>query len=555
MNLWPVIHRELRVEARRPFNYWLRVLGVAVALGIFVVMMLDQQGSASQLGAKLFGNLNTALFIAIWVLVPLLTADCISRERREGTLGLLLLTRLTSRGVVVGKCLIHASRAATMLLAALPVLALSFLLGGVTWREGVTALLFDSSSVCLALAAGLIASSCCFQWNRAMVLSEVLAAIFLCGFGCLLWIGLAHQVLAPFVAPVAAVFNLDAISWRDVLVQALIRLTGAGGGWGEGLNSLPPTAIPAWLLTAVELLLIAVLVSYAAILWVAHRLAQSRQEQPLSARELRWLRFFCGPRFWKSLFRRKMMRVLERNPIGWLEQRSTAARMIKWGWLLAVTVVESLVVADSGWSNLASSQLWLLVIMGISLAFSAAASFRRERRSGAMELILVTPLSVGQIILGRLRGLWGQFLPALALMFGVWVLLSLQIGILDFWSNALYYDTGSELDRWPALGMFLLASFVAIPLVGLYFSLGQRHFLAAWLLTGGLCLALPWLFLTETAWYGIFVGLNLGLNLGPQPWDPGEVLARASALQIVFASLAAWLLYRNLRRRKFAFGS
>ena len=249
-----------------------------------------------------------------------------------------------------------------------------------------------------------------------------------------------------------------------------------------------------------------------------------------------------------------MMRVLERNPIGWLEQRSTAARMIKWGWLLAVTVVESLVVADSGWSNLASSQLWLLVIMGISLAFSAAASFRRERRSGAMELILVTPLSVGQIILGRLRGLWGQFLPALGMMFGVWVLLSLQIGILDFWSNALYYDTGSELDRWPALGMFLLASFVAIPLVGLYFSLGQRHFLAAWLLTGGLCLALPWLFLTETAWYGIFVGLNLGLNLGPQPWDPGEVLARASALQIVFASLAAWLLYRNLRRRKFAFG-
>ena len=174
MNALPVIGRELRVEARHAFNYWLRVLGVTVALGIFVVMMLDQQGSASQLGAKLFGNLNTALFIAIWVLVPLLTADCISRERRVGTLGLLLLTRLTSRGVVVGKCLIHGLRAATMLLAALPVLALPFLLGGVTWREDVTALLFDSGSVCLALAAGLIASSCCKQWNRALVLSEVL---------------------------------------------------------------------------------------------------------------------------------------------------------------------------------------------------------------------------------------------------------------------------------------------------------------------------------------------------------------------------------------------
>ena len=129
--------------------------------------------------------------------------------------------------------------------------------------------------------------------------------------------------------------------------------------------------------------------------------------------------------------------------------------------------------------------------------------------------------------------------------------LSPKSGIFEFLSNEPFYDPGNNL-HLSAFAMFLVASFAAIPLVGLYFSLAQRHFLAAWLLTGGLCLALPWLFLTETAWYGIFVGLNLGLNLGPQPWDPGEVLARASALQIVFASLAAWLLYRNLRRRKFA---
>ena len=77
-----------------------------------------------------------------------------------------------------------------MLLAALPVLALPFLLGGLTWREAVTALLLNFSSVCLALAAGLIASSRCRRWNRALLLSEVLAAILLSGFGCLLTFGL-----------------------------------------------------------------------------------------------------------------------------------------------------------------------------------------------------------------------------------------------------------------------------------------------------------------------------------------------------------------------------
>jgi len=72
MNVWPVIHRELRAEARHTFNYWLRVLGASVLLLIVGIMMLDQQANAAKLGANLFGKLNTALFIAIWVLVPLL---------------------------------------------------------------------------------------------------------------------------------------------------------------------------------------------------------------------------------------------------------------------------------------------------------------------------------------------------------------------------------------------------------------------------------------------------------------------------------------------------
>ena len=118
MNVWPVMHRELRAEARHAFNYWLRVLGASVLLAVFAVMMLDPRDHGPELGAKLFGNLNTALFVAIWVLAPLLTADCISRERREGTLGLLFLTPLTSRGIVIGKGLIHTLRATTMVFAA-----------------------------------------------------------------------------------------------------------------------------------------------------------------------------------------------------------------------------------------------------------------------------------------------------------------------------------------------------------------------------------------------------------------------------------------------------
>src|SRR5438034_3818772 len=181
----PVIGRELRVEARHPFNYWLRVLGVTVALGIFVGMMLDQKGSASQLGAKLFGNLNTALFVAIWVLVPLLTADCISRERREGTLGLLFLTRLSAQDIVAAKTLAHALRALTLWLAVLPVLMIPFLVGGVTWMEALLSVAVSFSAVCWALSAGLVASAWSKSWLRSLLGACLLAIFLLAAFGML----------------------------------------------------------------------------------------------------------------------------------------------------------------------------------------------------------------------------------------------------------------------------------------------------------------------------------------------------------------------------------
>src|SRR5215204_5421934 len=99
--MWPVIVRELRAESRRPFTYWLRIIG-AVAIFAAVLFTLQQPSrwnvrtpfgaapafqSHQIMGRLLFGNVNAALFALIWIIVPLLTADCINRERREGTLG------------------------------------------------------------------------------------------------------------------------------------------------------------------------------------------------------------------------------------------------------------------------------------------------------------------------------------------------------------------------------------------------------------------------------------------------------------------------------------
>src|SRR2546427_10488082 len=113
MTLLPVISRELRASARHAFTYYLRLLG-AGALVLASLLFGLEHGFGPTLGGRLFAQLHSTLFLAIWVLVPLLTADCLSRERREGTLGLLFLTRLRATDIVVAKGLAHGLRALSL---------------------------------------------------------------------------------------------------------------------------------------------------------------------------------------------------------------------------------------------------------------------------------------------------------------------------------------------------------------------------------------------------------------------------------------------------------
>src|SRR5438094_10335800 len=145
----PVIARELRASARQPFTYSLRSLGVAVLVIACLVFGLRYNFGPS-LGGLLFGSLHFTLFWAIWVLVPLLTADCISRERREGTLGLLFLTRLRATDIVTAKSMAQGLRALTLWLAVAPVLTIPFLLGGVGWPQAVLSISVNFSAICWA---------------------------------------------------------------------------------------------------------------------------------------------------------------------------------------------------------------------------------------------------------------------------------------------------------------------------------------------------------------------------------------------------------------------
>ena len=121
---------------------------------VFASITLGAELDAAEMGRALFAGLNHTMLITFWVLVPLMTADCISREKREGTLGLLFLTPLTVFDVIAGKAGIHVLRALTLFLAALPILGLPMVLGGVDWRLALVAAVAQANAVLLGIAAG-----------------------------------------------------------------------------------------------------------------------------------------------------------------------------------------------------------------------------------------------------------------------------------------------------------------------------------------------------------------------------------------------------------------
>ena len=148
--IWPVVQRELREGARRPVNHRLRFLSAVVVTVVLWVAFAEQDYEVEEMGGYLLGQLHAFILTLIFVIVPGLTADCIAREKRDGTLGLLFLTPLSAGGIVAGKALVGALRAFTLWLAVLPILIIPFTTGGITWFDALSALSLEFVQRCFA---------------------------------------------------------------------------------------------------------------------------------------------------------------------------------------------------------------------------------------------------------------------------------------------------------------------------------------------------------------------------------------------------------------------
>ncbi|MGN6545071.1 MAG: ABC transporter permease subunit [Aureliella sp.] len=144
----PILGREWLVSPRRWKFYLQRVVFVAALFSlvgtVWLLMAGMQQvrniGDLARFGALAFQLVVPLELLVVMFLSAVTTVASVAQEKDRRTLVLLLLTRLRSSEIVLGKLLASLLGIANMVLSSLPLLLMFPLLGGVSVEQALWAI-------------------------------------------------------------------------------------------------------------------------------------------------------------------------------------------------------------------------------------------------------------------------------------------------------------------------------------------------------------------------------------------------------------------------------
>ena len=395
----PIATKELIEIARRRRTYWLRAGYGLALLGCLWIAWNNYGGgygirALARLGEGIFWLIAAWQVLAVWLIVPILVAPTIVEERIRGSLDLLLTTSLSDREIIVGKLASRLGVLFLLVLAALPILSLILLFGGVRavdiWRLSIITLLemVLVGSVAIFLSA-----------SRAT---------------------LGHALWETFVASLIAGLGVSVVSLPFMAFASVFA-------------SMPFTATPsAWLW---EVLSASGIVPYAALVGlVAYRFCinatRNLRREPAAAPSTPALARQAPNHGAEST----SSRVETRGP----DARRPDAQRIPWTTLVEFRVAP-VIVARRGfdWVILTAIGILALVVSGtvlhatwrslaglplvacgivLSHSFWLAAVNPIFARGGLRDILLAAPLDPRELLAGALRVTWWQLRPVMALV-------------------------------------------------------------------------------------------------------------------------------------------
>ena len=479
MTILPIAAREARAFSRRSRSYHLRwIFGLLGFLGILFALWLARYTSSQ--GDFVFNALACVAQLYCTFAGVIAAADTISAERREQTLGLLFLTDLKPKDVLLGKLISSAAGSLFGLFAILPFLVLPVLMGGISGERFLLLALNLANTLFLSISFAFVASS-----------------LFKQGWATLT-VGISVMLLSSIILPVVFEwFDFDDSHWVFTPTAAL----GVLWEW-------PTTELQLfWRCLAFHHVL-----AWLNFAFCAARLVYIWRDRPRTIREQKRFEFLNVFRFGSRQARQKLRtKLLDQSPLAWLanrEQISSFGLLIFFAAFGFIFLLLLFLTADYhfdsivffGFAGLGLAHLTLFFRICIAAAYQMA----EERKSGALELLLSTPISVAEIIRGRRRALFRQFFGAALVIALLHIFFAIGIGyqlltttLPGYLQSAVEFKLDDEELLFSSLilsGIILAVNWISASWLGLWLGLRCKSSASAVWITFSVILVAPWIF-------------------------------------------------------------
>ena len=365
MTFLPIAERELRVRARRPGTFALRCVAGTLALLLCGFIMMFSGRSPGAVGATAFQFLIVLTFVYCLYEGLRNTADCLSEEKRAGTLGFLFLTDLKGYDVVFGKLLATSLSSFYALVAILPAIGLPLLSGGVTAGEFWRAVLVLIVTLFFSLTTGMLVSSGSRDERRAWSASLAIVLFAAAVPPALRWIPNIDFYVLNWFSPSIAF---------STIAESRYKLR-PGMFWGA--------------VAGVHLLSWGFLAAASMIL----PRAWQQREQVRAQRMI------------PPMMAAQRSALLDQNPLVWLASRDERIKVYLWALVTLFGLAFVVASIATGFSGAVLGVfvvcvfIFHLVIAG-RVAFHVCYTFVEARDTGLLQLLLSTPYSSTRILDG-----------------------------------------------------------------------------------------------------------------------------------------------------------
>ena len=185
VRLNPIVKKDIRVQARSMKIAWGLFAYEGIMALIFFLAMSFFQVDNSYSSTNIYSNivmlypmLAIAQISILAVVVPIITASSISGEKERQTFDIMMTTSMTPFSIIAGKVTTAMVQGLLFVVGAMPVMALAFVIGGMSWAYLLWFLLIAMLVSLFSASIGICCSALCKKSIVSVIMSYGIYVVF-----------------------------------------------------------------------------------------------------------------------------------------------------------------------------------------------------------------------------------------------------------------------------------------------------------------------------------------------------------------------------------------